>query len=473
MTSALHYRSLLEISDKIRRQELSSEAVVSALLERIQQHEPRLNSILMLLGDSALEEARRADSEIAAGFWRSPLHGVPIGIKDLLWMEGLPTTGGMDIMKDFRPDEDATVVKRLRQAGAVLIAKLHTTEGATHAHHPNFPRPQNPWSAPHWTGVSSSGSGVAVAAGLCYGALGTDTGGSIRMPSAANNLTGIKPTWGRVSRHGLMPLSESLDHVGPMARTVGDAAAILQAIAGPDPKDPTALHEPVPDYAAALSGDLSDIVIGIDWDYATGGMPDPVVEAVHNAVDIFSDLGARIRPVAFPAEAGELGQAMAILSAEAAAAHADHFPAKSELYGPGLRSWLIKAAQLGPLDVARAYQRKDRFTGRLRAVFADVDLLLVPGLGAILPTWEEMEALGNDMESQAWARAFGTLGRFTPPFNLAGTPTLSFPGGFTADGLPIGLQLAGWKLAEPLLIRAGAAFQRRTDFHTRHPVLDG
>jgi amidase len=194
MTGELHYLGLLDVSERIRRRELTSEVVVSALLKRIQQHDPRLNSILMLLGDTALEAARAADAEIAAGFWRGPLHGVPIGIKDLLWMQGLPTTGGMAIMKDFRPGEDATVVKRLKQAGAVPIAKLHTTEGATHAHHPDFPRPQNPWSAGHWTGVSSSGSGVAVAAGLCYGALGTDTGGSIRMPSAANNLTGIKPT---------------------------------------------------------------------------------------------------------------------------------------------------------------------------------------------------------------------------------------------------------------------------------------
>ena len=473
MTSALHYRSLLEISGLIRRQELSSEAVVSALLERIQQHEPRLNSILMLLGESALEDARRADSEIAAGFWRGPLHGVPIGIKDLLWTKGLPTTAGMEIMKDFRPTEDATVVKRLKDAGAVLIAKLHMTEGAMHAHHPSLPRPQNPWSADHWTGTSSSGSGVAVAAGFCYGALGTDTGGSIRLPSAANNLTGIKPTWGRVSRHGLMPLSESLDHIGPMARTVGDAAAILQVIAGPDPRDSTALHEPVPEYGASLSADLSDVVIGIDWGYATQDMPEPIVGAIRNAIDVFADLGARIRTIEFPLAADDIAQAMAIIAAEAAAAHADHFPDKAERYGPGLRSLLMSATRLDAVSVARAFQAKARFAGCLRNLFTEVDLILTPGLGAIVPTWAEIEALGDDATSEEFRLAFGTWVKFTPPFNLSGTPTLSFPGGFTADGLPIGLQLAGWKLAEPLLIRAGAAFQRRTDFHTRHPVLNG
>jgi len=188
------------------------------LLERIERHESRLHSIALLMRESALEQARQADAEIAAGLHRGPLQGVPVGIKDLLWTEGLPTRAGTELLSDFRPTSDATVVKRLKRAGAVIIAKLHMTEGATVEHHSSFERPVNPWSADHWTGVSSSGSGVATAAGFCFGAIGSDTGGSIRMPSAANNLTGIKPTWGRVSRHGLIHLSESCDHLGPMAR---------------------------------------------------------------------------------------------------------------------------------------------------------------------------------------------------------------------------------------------------------------
>lgn len=466
MTTELHYLGLLEVSERIRRGELTSEAVTGAAFERIERFEGRFNSILLLLADSALAAARRADAEIAAGFWRGPLHGVPIGIKDLLWMKGGPTTGGMEILKDFKPSVDATVVRRLKGAGAVIIAKLHTTEGATLEHHPSLRRPVNPWSAPHWTGVSSSGSGVAPAVGFCYGAIGTDTAGSIRFPSSANNLTGIKPTWGRVSRHGLIPLAESFDHVGPMARSAADAAAILHAIAGPDPDDPTARPEPVPDYLAEQGRSVSDLVIGVDWDFATGGMPPEIDAAVRDAANVFADLGAQVRPIRFPmsdaAEATAIGMQV---QAEVNAAHAKHFPEEADRYGPWLRN-MLENARIDAAAVVRGSQARDRFIGRLRAAFREVDLILTPGLGAILPTWEEMEAHSDDI-----AALGPTLMRFASPYNAAGVPTISLPGGFTPDGLPIGIQLAGWRLAEPLLIRAGCAFQRATDFHVRRPPL--
>jgi amidase len=468
MREDLHYLGLLDVSERIRRRELTSEAVTQALLTRIERYEPRLKSILMLLADRALEQARRADAEIASGLWRGPLHGVPVGVKDLLWMEGLPTTAGMEIMKDFRPTTDATVVRRLKAAGAVLIAKLHMTEGATFTHHPSLPGPVNPWSAAHWTGVSSSGSGVATTAGFCYGALGTDTGGSIRMPSAANNLTGIKPTWGRVSRHGLMHLVESLDHIGPMARSAEDAAAILQAIAGADPMDPTALAEPVPDYLAFRTAGISDLVVGLDTAFATGGMPEPIVQAVENAAAVLARLGARIRPIYFPYDLAEADEMFPLFLGEVRVAHAEHFPEKADRYGPDLRVMLEGAFGVDVETVVRGYHARDRFTGRIRALFRDVDLILAPGLGQILPTCDELAAYGNDISPLR-----DTLMRFTWPFNIAGVPTISLPGGFTADGLPVGIQLIGWKLAEPDLIRAGCAFQRVTDFHTRRPRLQG
>jgi amidase len=463
----LHYLNLLEVSRRIRRREISSRDVTRILLDRIERHEPRLNSILMLLADAALEDARRADAEIASGFWRGPLHGVPIGIKDLLWTKDLPTTAGMEVLKDFRPSEDATVVERLRRAGAVLIAKLHMTEGATFDHHPTLPRPVNPWSAAHWTGVSSSGSGVAVAAGFCYGAIGTDTGGSIRMPSAANSLTGIKPTWGRVSRHGLIHLCESLDHIGPMARSAADAAAILQAIAGADPRDPTALAAPVPDYLGQMDGGVGDLVIGVDWTYAGDGVAPQVTAAVKAAAEVFQGLGARLREVRFPWEGAGWLKTGPLFAAEIAIAHAEHFPAKADRYGARTRGMIESGRALDPLAVAAAYQERDRFKGRLQAVFRDVDLILIPGLGEVLPTWSQVNGLLDDLP-----RISTTLLRFTSPFNLAGVPTISLPGGFTPDGLPIGVQLAGPALAEPALIRAGEAFQRATDFHTRRPPLD-
>jgi amidase len=459
------YLGLLEVSERILRRELSAEAVTRVLLDRIERLDGRLHSFQLVLAEAALDQARAADEEIAKGFWRGPLHGVPVGVKDLLHTRDLPTMAGMALLSDFRPSEDATVVARLKRAGAVIIGKLHMTEGATLDHHPSLPRPVNPWSAAHWTGVSSSGSGVATAAGLCFGALGTDTAGSIRMPSAANNLTGVKPTWGRVSRHGLMHLAESFDHIGPMARSASDATAILQAIAGFDPADPTSLAEPVPDYRAGLSGGVSDLVIGVDWAYATEGLADEIVGAVKSAAEVFAGLGARVREIDFPSNK-MVGAVMPLLTAEIGAAHTDHFPAKADRYGPRLRGALEAAARMDGLTVVRAQQARDRFTGALRAAFRDIDLLLVPALGCLLPTWDEINVRADDMSEMG-----RTVMRYTTPFNIAGVPTISLPGGFTAAGLPVGVQLVGWKLAEDKLLRAGHAFQRVTDFHARHPSL--
>jgi amidase len=463
---SIHYDSLLSVSERIHRGEISAAAVTAALLDRIARHDGRLHSTLLVL-DDAMEQARRADAEIAVGRWRGPLHGIPVGVKDLLWTEGLPTTAGMDVLRDFRPKEDSTVVARLRDAGAVIIAKLHMTEGATFNHHPTFPRPVNPWSAEHWTGASSSGSGVAPAAGFCFGAIGSDTGGSIRMPSAANNLTGIKPTWGRVSRHGLIHLAESLDHLGPMARSAGDAAAILQAIAGWDPNDTTSLHDPVPDYLAQKDEGVAGLTLGIDWTFAARGMADEIVASLENARAVLERLGMKVREVTFPWDDKEMGDSRTLFGAEIALAHEAWFPEHAERYGKWLRNTLQDVAHIKGVDVARGHMLRERYRGRLRAMFADVDMLLVPGLGKPLPTWEVMEPMGQgdvpfDLD----------LMRFTSPFNLAGTPTISLPAGLDAAGLPLGIQLAGPWLAEPALIRAGVAFQKETDFHLRHPDLD-
>ena len=463
----LHYLSLIEVSERIRRREVSSADVTEALLARIERHEPRLKSILMLLADQALQQARQADAEIARGQWRGPLHGVPLGIKDLHWTQGLPTTGGMELLKDFRPAQDATVVARLKRAGAVIIAKLHMTEGALLDHHPAFARPVNPWSANHWTGVSSSGSGVATAAGFCFGATGTDTGGSIRMPSAANNLTGIKPTWGRVSRHGLVHLAESLDHIGPMARSARDAAAMLQAMAGPDVKDRTALDAPVPDYLAECGKDISDLTIGVDWDYATGGLEPEIGETLRRSAATFAELGATVRDITVTWSEDDVAATGGMFGAEALAAHAGRFPEHAGRYGPRTRSRFESYPRIDAASVARGYQARDRLKGRMAALFRQVDLILLPGLGKLLPKWDEIDAMFDNHDD-----ARKILLRFNSPFNLTGVPTISLPAGFTPDGLPIGVQLVGPALSEPALIRAGAAFQSVTDHHTRHPALD-
>jgi amidase len=463
----VHYDSLLSVSDRIRHGALTSESVTARLLDRLARHDGRLHSALMVLADDAMAQARQADAEIAAGRWRGPLHGVPIGIKDLLWTRGLPTTAGMELLRDFRPEEDATVVARLKDAGAVIIAKLHMTEGATFNHHPAFPRPVNPWSAAHWTGVSSSGSGVATAAGFCFGAIGSDTGGSIRMPSAANNLTGIKPTWGRVSRHGLIHLAESLDHLGPMARSAADAAAILQAIAGWDPRDSTTLDDPVPDYLAAAGAGAAGLRLGIDWQFAAGGMDAAIVASLETTRAALERLGMTVREVRFPWDEAEMADSQTLFGAELALAHEAWFPAQAERYGPWLRGTLEQVSQVRGIDVARGHMLRERYRGRLRRMFAEVDMVLVPALGRPLPTWEDIEPM-----ARGEAPMDTNLLRFTSPFHLAGTPTISLPAGFDAAGLPIGVQLAGAWLGEAALIRAGAAFQRETDFHARHPDLD-
>ncbi len=466
MADDFHYLSLLDVAACIRSRAVTSEAVTKALLERIEKLNPRLGCFLVVLQDQALREARMADQEISNGFWRGPLHGVPIGIKDILHMKGLGTSAGSRVFGETPATEDATVIARLRKAGAVLIGKLHMTEGAGLVHHPEMPPPPlNPWSLAHWTGISSSGSGVAVAAGLCFGAIGTDTGGSIRMPSAANGLTGIKPTWGRVSRHGLMPLIASLDHVGPMARSVGDAAAILQAIAGIDPKDSTTLADPVPNYMAALDAGIGNVSIGIDRGVMEGLAP-PVAQAMAAAEAAFRDLGCRIRDITFPSVDKLMDDVSLPLMAEIAVAHADTFPKHADKYSAWFRTTLEAAHTVDGQTVAKGYMARDQFNGQVHAVFRDVDLILMPSLSDETPTAEKFTELAADMV----ALGRGLI-RFMSPFNVTGTPVLSLPMGFTKNRVPMGAQLVGWRGDEARLCTVGTAFQKATDHHAQHPRL--
>lgn len=292
---SLHYLELLDIGSRIQAKELSSAEATQAQLDRIAKLDPALKSYATLTAASALSDARRADDEIRSGSVRGPLHGVPIAVKDLCWTQGVPTAAGMTIYRDFKPDRDGTVVRKLREAGAVILGKLQLTEGAYADHHPKIVPPVNPWNAAHWSGASSSGSGVATAAGLCYGSLGSDTGGSIRFPSAANGCTGLKPTWGRVSRYGVFELAATLDHIGPMTRSAADAGAMLSVIAGADPNDPTASLEPVPNYLAGMKRGIRGLRIGIDPIWNTHRVEDGVKQTVDAALKVIRDLGGEIR----------------------------------------------------------------------------------------------------------------------------------------------------------------------------------
>jgi amidase len=460
----LHYLSLMDVSARLRSGELRPTALTEAILARIAQHETALRSYTTILADRAMVQAQRAEQELDRGLWRGPLHGVPIAVKDLCNTDFAPTAAGMFIHKNFTPSGTCTVVQRLERAGAVLLGKLSMTEGAFATHHPDMPTPVNPWNKDVWTGASSSGSGAATAAGLCFGSLGSDTGGSIRFPSSACGLTGLKPTWGRVSRHGVCPLSESLDHIGPMTRTAADCAAMLAAIAGADPQDPTALLAPVPDYVASLTGGIRGLRVGIAQAYAFEGLHNDVHAALNAAKDALEALGARLIPVTFPSlEAASIAWTHLCL-AEAAIAHAETFPSRSAEYGPGLRDVLNAGIKVTASQLANAQIERDRFKGQVAAMFRDIDVLLIPIMRAPMPSpdgWAEM-AKGDIADAL----------RYTAPADLTGMPALTMQGGFDARGAPIGFQVVGKHLSEDLLLRVGYSFQSITDWHTRHPALD-
>jgi amidase len=460
----LHYRQLTDISGLIQSRQISSVDATKAQLDRIGRLDARLRSYATLMAEQALAAAKTADQEIASGRVRGPLHGVPIAVKDLCWTTDAPTAAGMPIHRENRPSEDGTVVRKLREAGAVILGKLQLTEGAYADHHPDVPPPVNPWNADHWSGASSSGSGVATAAGLCYGSLGTDTGGSIRFPSAANGCTGLKPTWGRVSRNGCFELAATLDHIGPMTRSAADAGAMLGVIAGADPKDPTASSEPVPNYLAGMKRGIRRLRIGIDraWcarvDATTAAMLEGALEAI-------ADLGADIRDISFPDTEQLVEDWFVLCGIEAAVAHDATYPSREGEYGPGLKGLLDLGRAQSALDYQRIVLRRVAFTGRVKALFEDIDLLVVPTTAMASPTTATMATLGEDAE------LISGLLRYTCPFDLSGNPTITLPAGFTDSGTPLAFQFVAPHFMEDMLVRAGWAYQQATDWHRRHPEL--
>jgi amidase len=465
MTSDLHYLELTEIARRLHAREISPVEATTAQLARIERLDGQLKSYAHMMAEAALVQARTAEAEIMRGEIRGPLHGVPIAVKDLCWTRGVPTAAGMTIYKDFRPTEDATVVRKLYAAGAIILGKLQMTEGAYANHHPLIPPPVNPWNPEHWPGVSSSGSGVATAAGLCYGSLGTDTGGSIRFPCAANGITGVKPTWGRVSRYGAFELAATLDHIGPMARSAADCGAMLGAIAGADPNDPTALQDPVPNYLAGMTRGLRGVRVGVDRAWNTNLVDPATVGVVSAALDVVGGLGADIREVTFPDTSHIFGDWFPLCAVQTAVAHEATYPARAAEYGPGLASLLELGRTVTAGDYHKILLRREDFRGRVAALFQNIDLLLVPAMAIGSPTNAQMAKLTEDAE------LLDAGVRFTFPFNMSGSPTITLPCGFTDAGTPLAFQFVGRHLEEEMLVRAGHAFQTATDWHRTHPPL--
>jgi len=460
------FASITELADAYRNKSLSPVEVTRQMIERIERLEPTLRSYVTVTADLALEQARKAEEEIGSGLIRGPMHGVPVGIKDLCETKGVKTTWGSRIFADHVPDADCTVVSKLYDAGAIMLGKVKMTEGAFSVHHPEVEPPINPWHADLWPGVSSSGSGVAVAAGLCYGAIGTDTGGSIRFPSGANGLTGLKPTWGRVSRHGVLPLADSLDHVGPMTRSAADAGAMLGAMAGADPNDPTTLEAPVPDYLSGIDQGIGGLRIGFDPRYIYDVCEADTSAVIDDARKALADLGARVAEITMPSNTVTMYKDWAKFCAvETAVAHERFYPSRKADYGPVLADLIDLGRDLNVLELMKIYHARLVFQGQLRKLFQDIDLLLVP-----------VHPFGNPSAGQldeVFKRPNGIddVLRFTAPFDMSGSPSITVPGGFNPKGLPVGFQLVGRHLDEPLLVRAAHAYQGATDWHRRHPPI--
>lgn len=454
--------TIAELGAAFRARRLSPVDATQHCLERIARLDPELHAFITVTADLALAQARDAASELARGHDRGALHGVPIGLKDLIDTAGIRTTGASALFEDRVPTEDAEVARRLRDAGAVLLGKLNLHEVAYGASGVvgHFPATRNPRSPAHICGGSSSGSAAAVAAGLCYAALGTDTSGSIRIPASLCGVVGFMPSYGLVSLRGVLPLSSSYDHVGPMTRTVRDAALVLQAIAGHDPADITSIDLPVPDYAAALDPRGPRPRIGLARPHFFADLDPEVAVAIDRAAGVLAGLGAELRDVALAVDDDRT-----VFRAESYAFHRPWVTRSPERYQPET----LRRIRTGEAVTAAEYIEKWQHLQQLRrgagAMFAGVDLIVTPTVPVPAPSFAELEAAPEVLRPRELV-----LMRNTRPFDIWGTPALTVPCGTTSAGLPIGLQIAGPIGADAEVLRLGAAFEQRMAHTTTDPA---
>jgi aspartyl-tRNA(Asn)/glutamyl-tRNA(Gln) amidotransferase subunit A len=461
----LAYLSIAEAGARLRRREFSAVELTDACLNRIEAIDGKLHCFITLTADLALQRAQEAEKEIRSGTDRGPLHGIPIALKDLYATRGIRTTCHSAVLENWTPDYDATAVSKLSEAGAVLLGKLGMHEfafGGPSVDAP-FPAVRNPWNTAHIPGGSSSGSGAALAAGLCYGALGSDTGGSIRTPSSHCAIVGIKPTYGRVSRHGVIPLSWSLDHAGPMARSVEDCAILLRAIAGYDPKDEASANAVVPNFLAGLKDGIAGLRVGVprkNWFDENLGT-DRQTEAVFDqALKVLQNLGAVIididgSPFSLARKANQT-----ILVCEAYAYHEKTFQATPTKFGSSVRRRMLEGAFLDAADYLAAQRARTLLNRQIRANFAAVDVFAVPGAARPPEAFEAMDPNEQNLRPS-----------FTNPFNLTGLPTISVPCGFTAGNLPSGLQIVARPFEEATCFRVAYTYEQITDWHKQRPPL--
>ena len=466
----LPFLSATELSSLIRERQVSPVEATEAYLDRIDRVDSKLNSYITVCSQEALQAAADAERAISAGSYLGPLHGVPVAVKDQFYTKGIRTTAGSTLMWDFVPDEDATVVANLKAAGAVLLGKLNLSEFALGEsfHHPGG-TPHNPWDLERNPGISSSGSAAATAAFLCAVSLAEDTGGSTRIPAAWSGLVGLRPTWGLVSRYGVVPVCWSMDTVGPISRTVEDCAVTLQAIAGHDPKDGYMTTAPVPDYAGELGGDLRGVRVGVLREKVYSPDVDgEIANAVVAAVGVLGELGAQVQDVSIPLIEHGGAVSKALTDMEGAALHHERLKSRGQEYDHNSRVRLTTAI----LTPAQVYYKAQKLRAMLRQeilqIFEGVDVLVLPT--SPVPAPKIPEAAGIVSQDDAHSRMSGVRS-WTGPFNLAGVPAISIPCGFTSDDLPICLQIAGRPFEDGTVMKVAHAYEQSTPWHTRRPPI--
>ena len=462
-SNELCYLTIAEAADLIRDGELSPVELTRAFLDRIDRLDPTLNAYITILHEGALADARKAEAELLAGEYRGPLHGIPIALKDLYDTAGIRTTASSRVMKDRVPTEDATTTAKLKAAGAVLLGKLAMHEFALGGPDPTcgFPLAKNPWNLDHMPGGSSSGSGTAIAAGLAMGTLGSCTGGSIRGPAAHCGIAGIKATYGRVSRYGVVPLSWSLDHCGPLTWTVEDSALMLQAIAGFDPKDPTTSRAPVPDYTESLVDDVEGMTVGVPRDYFfpdDGAINADTKALAEAALDTLEGLGATLVDVSIPSLEYAGGAQQTIMLSEAYAYHRTNLVNRPEDFGEMVRGRFRLGGLVSGGDYVQAQRVRNVIKREFAEVLKTVDVIATPTMSTPPPPF-----------STASSRNTSSLRSLTGPYNLTGMPAISVPCGLTPDGLPGGFQIGGKPFDESTVFQVAYAYQQQVRLYERRP----
>jgi aspartyl-tRNA(Asn)/glutamyl-tRNA(Gln) amidotransferase subunit A len=464
---------LSKASQLAHAKKISPVELTQACLGRIEQLNPKLNAFITVTADSALAEARAAEAEIRRGRSKGPLHGIPIALKDLVDTAGVRTTAASALFKDRVPAQDAEIVRRLKAAGAVLLGKLNMQEfaygGSSVISH--FGPVRNAWGTDYSIGGSSAGSAAAVAAGLCYGAIGSDTGGSIRQPAGYGGIVGLKPTYGRVSTRGVIPLAWSLDHVGPMTRTVKDAALMLQVIAGYDPEDASSTNLPVPDYAATIAGRTSSLRLGIPRAYFYEALHPEIQAAVETALSVLKKLTASQRdigPLATDEKYASILEPFGnLIRAEAYAYHQGYVSKTPELYQAETLKRIQSGAEVGTPAYIHSRRQLDQIRRSVSRVFETVDLLVTPTTPVPPFTIADLLADLNTLRTKEILMLHNTR-----PFNVLGLPTISVPCGFTQAGLPIGMQITGPPGGEATVLRLAYAYEQATEWHKRHPAAE-